>query len=24
LCPTAGGEHCNPKAVSTSGFVEVN
>lgn len=24
LCPTAGGEHCNPKAVSPSGFVEVN
>jgi hypothetical protein len=24
LCPTLGGEHCNPKAVSPSGFVKVN
>lgn len=24
LCPSAGGDHCNPKAVSLSGFVEVN
>ncbi len=24
LCPIAGGEHCNPKAVSPSGFVEVS
>lgn len=24
LCPIAGGNHCNPRAVSTSGFVEVS